>query len=58
MDSQIVVDFKTQIKEGPYYICVVSNRCLYKKLFISLKIENHGDVNAVSFSLVMAYDGL
>ena len=38
MDSQIVADFKTQIKEGPYCICVVCNRCLYKK--ISYFIQN------------------
>ena len=57
MDSQIVADFKTQIKEGPYYICVVCNRCLYKKSVISFKIGNYGDVNAVPFSLVMSYDG-
>ena len=56
-DSQIVSDFKTQIKEGPYYICVVCNRCLYKKSVISFKIGNYGDVNAVPFSLVMSYDG-
>ena len=57
MDSQIVADLLTQIKEGPYYICVVCNRCLYKKSVISFKIENYGDGNAVSFSLVMSYDG-
>ena len=60
MDSQIVADFKTQIKEGPYYIVlfsVVCNCCLYKKIVISFKIENYGDVNAVPFSLAMSYDG-
>ena len=57
MDSQIVADFKPQFKEVPYYICVVCNRCLYKKSVISFKIENYGDLNAVPFSLVMSYDG-
>ena len=56
MDSQIVADFKTQIKEGTFYICAVCNCCLYKKSVISLKIENYGDVTAVPFSLVMYYD--
>ena len=56
-DSQIFADFKPQIKEMPYYICVVCNRCLYKKSVISFKIENYGDANAVLFSLVMSYDG-
>ena len=53
MDSQIVADFKTQTKEGPYYICVVCNRCLYRKSVISFKIENYGDVKAVPFSYLM-----
>ena len=26
-----VTAFKNSVKEGPYYICVVCNRCLYKK---------------------------
>ena len=56
-DSQIVADFKTQIKERPYYICVVCNCGLYKKSIVSFKTENYGDVNAVPFSLVMSYDG-
>ena len=30
LDDRINV-FKTAIKEGPYYICVICNRCLYKK---------------------------
>ena len=37
MNSQIVADLKTQIKEGSYYICVVCNRCFYKKSVISFK---------------------
>ena len=57
-DSQITADFKTQIKEGPYYICVVCNRYPYEKSVISFKIENYGDVNAVPFSLIVSYDGL
>ena len=57
-DSQITADFKTEIKKGPYYICVVCNRYPYKKSVISFKIENYGDVNAVPFSLIVSYDGL
>ena len=56
MNSQIVADLKTQIKEGSYYICVVCNRCFYKKSVISFK-KNYGDANALPFSLVMSCDG-
>ena len=55
MSSQIVVKFKTHIKEVYYYICVVCNRFLYKKLEISFKMENCGDVNVVPFSLIYMY---
>ena len=47
--SQVAAHFKIQIKEGPYYICVVYNRCLYENSVISFKIENYEDVNAVHF---------
>ena len=56
MDSQIVADFKTQIKEETFYICAVCNCGLYKKSVISFKIKNYEDVTAVPFSLVMYYD--
>ena len=57
-DSQIVSDFKTQIKEGPYNIFVLFTIVAFIKnqLFHS-KIGNYGDVNAVPFSLAMSYDG-
>ena len=57
IDSQIVTDFKTQLKKGFYHIYVVCNRCLYKKSVISFKIEHYVDVNAVPFSLVVSYGG-
>ena len=55
MNSQIFADFKTQIKEGFHYICVVCNRCLYKKSVISYKAENYGDANAVPFFLKLGF---
>ena len=30
MSAPIVADFKNQIKEKPFYICVICNYCLYK----------------------------
>jgi len=36
-----VVAFKNTIKEGPYYICVVCNRNLYKKTVKLFAIQNY-----------------
>ena len=47
MPALIVLDFKNQIKEGPLYICVICNRCLYKILVTLFKKENYNDVNAI-----------
>ena len=33
--------FKEIITEGPYYICVVCNRCLYKRSVINFKIDKY-----------------
>ena len=55
MPALIVVDFKNQIKEGPFYICVICNRCLYKISVILFKKENYDDVNAILTSLVKSY---
>ena len=37
MSAQIVVDFKSQIKEGPFYIYIICNHCLYKISYILFK---------------------
>ena len=33
--------FKAKIKEGPYYICVICNRCLYRKTVQHYKSSNY-----------------
>ena len=33
--------FKTKIKEGPYYICVICNHCLYRKTVQHYKSSNY-----------------
>ena len=58
MPVPIVVDFKNQIKEGPFYICATCNRCIYKISVILFKKENYDDVNAILTSLVKSYDDL
>ena len=37
MSALIVVDFKNQIKEGSFYICIICNSYLYKILVIYSK---------------------
>ena len=58
MPAPIVLDFKNQIKEGPLYLCVICNHCLYKIAFTLFKKENYDDVNEILTSLVKSYDGL
>ena len=58
MSAPIVVDFKNQIKEGPFYNCVICNCCLYKISVIFFKKENYDDVNEILTSLVKSYDDL
>ena len=58
MSSPIVVNFKNQIKEGTFHICIICNHCLYKISVILLKKANYDDANAILMSLVKLYDGL
>ena len=58
MPAPIVLDFKNQVKEGPLYICVTCNCCLYKISVTSFEKENYNDVNAILTSLVKSYDDL
>ena len=40
--------FTEAIKEGPYYVCVICNRCLYFRSVILFKYENYG-INRIDF---------
>ena len=49
--------FKDSIRQGPYYICVVCNRSLYKRS-VRLFDENKYEVrNELFLSRVSSYDG-
>ena len=52
MPDPIVVDFKNQIKEGPFYTSVICNRYLYKISVILFEKENYDHVNVVLTSFV------
>ena len=48
--------FKAEIFEGPFYICGVCNRCLYKRSVIHLILENY-NISHEIFTSVLSYDG-
>ena len=50
--------FRMEIEKGPYFICVVCNRCLYRKSVLKFNETKH-DVNFESFCYekVDSYDG-
>ena len=58
MSALIVVDFKIQIKEVPFYICVICNHCLDKISAILFKKEHYDDVNSTLTSMAKSYDDL
>ena len=52
-----VKTFKDQIKEGPFYICVVCNRSLYRRSVILFK-ENSYSIDIPNFFFeIKSYDG-
>ena len=51
-----VSKFKTLIKSGPVFVCVVCNRCHYQKSVIFLKMHRY-NVDEDSIFMVMSYDG-
>ena len=50
-----VSKFKTLIKSGPVFVCVVCNRCHYQKSVIFLKMRRY-NVDEDSIFMVMSYD--
>ena len=44
--------------EGPYYICIVCNRCLYKRSFVSFKSDTYESLSSgFYFSHVQRFNG-
>ena len=51
--------FKELIMEGPYYVCVVCNRCLYKRSVVLFKLEKyHTNDTEFYFARVQSFNGL
>ena len=52
-----VVLFKKLVHKGPYYICKVCNRCLYRRLVILYSEEKVPLSDENSLNFVESYDG-
>ena len=57
-ENSRVKKFKQSVLEGPYYICVVCNRCLYRRSVVLFKSDGYDICDPeFYFSLVQSYDG-
>ena len=51
-----VSEFKSLIKEGPYFICVICHRCLYKRSVSRFDFSNYSSVVNQLVQLLGSYD--
>ena len=51
-----IEQFKRDIREGPYYICVVCNRLLYRKAVLEFKKDKY-NCNSCLFTSVTSFNG-
>ena len=49
--------FKKLIREGPYFICVICNRCLYKRSIFRFDFNSYSPLVRELVHLVSSYDG-
>ena len=52
-----IEQFNLSIRDGPYYICVVCNRLLYRKSVIELKTEKYSSNFLCLFTSVASFNG-
>ena len=45
------------IQEGPYYVCVVCNRCLYRRSVVHFKVEKYVIDTINIYHKVISSDG-
>ena len=48
--------FKNKIKEGPYYVCSVCNRLLYRKSVVLLQKHKYNNINENMFTDIKSFD--
>ena len=49
--------FKKLIREGSYFICVICNRCLYKRSIVRFDFNSYSSLVKELVHLVSSYDG-
>ena len=49
--------FKKLIREGPYFICVICSRCLYKRSIVRFDFTSYSSLVKELEHLVSSYDG-
>ena len=49
--------FKKLIREGPYFICVICIRCLYKRPIVRFDFNSYSSLVKELVHLVLSYDG-
>eukprot|EP00111_Clytia_hemisphaerica_P014679 TCONS_00043273-protein len=52
-----IAKFKTLVNEGPFYICVCCNRCLYRQTVVKYTPENYNMPEENFCSEVISFDG-
>ena len=54
--SSKITKFKKLIKDGPFYICVVCNRCLYKRFVIQFHKDQFEHLISDMYTGVVSFD--
>ena len=49
--------FKKLIREEPYFICVIGNRCLYNRSIVTFDFNSYSSLVKELVHLVSSYDG-
>ena len=49
--------FKMQIQEGPFYVCIVCNRCMYRRSICCFRFENYQNLDENMLFVVKSHDG-
>ena len=52
-----VKKFRSEIEKGPYFICVVCNRCLYRKSVLMFVENKYINFDSFRYNKVDSYDG-
>ena len=54
--EKCIETFCLKVAEGPYFVCIVCNRCMYKKFVQQFKSENYGTLGDILFNDTPSFD--